>query len=146
MPQINIDDCDRTLGSLLKEALDHKHYMAVLKNRLDAINKEVARRAVFKEGCKTATMAEDNVMAKVQLKETVSWNQDGLKKALDVIGADEFRKVFTYEFKSLGARQLNAWLADPTTKDEWRTLISECRQVKPGNPSVSYEDVSAEGE
>ncbi len=139
-------DTDRELGSLLKEALDCKTQMSRLKARLDAINKEVASRAFFMDGCKTATLAEDNVMAKVQLKETVSWDQDGLKQALNVIGQDEFRKVFTYEFKPLGARQLNAWLADPATKDEWRTLVTDCRKVKQGNPSISYEDVTPEGE
>ena len=143
---MEMKDTDRKLGSLLREALEHKRGMARMKARLDAINAEIARRAVFKDGCKTATMAEDNMRVKVQLKETVSWNQNGLKQALDVIGADEFRKVFTYEFKPLSARQLTAWLVDPTTKDEWRALVTEARQVKPGNPSVSYEDISAEGE
>lgn len=143
---MQMKDTDRKLGSLLREALEHKHDMARMKARLDEINKEIARRAEFKEGCKTATLAEDDMMAKVQLKETVTWNQDGLKKALEAMGSDEFRKVFTYEFKSLGARQLTAWMSNPETKDEWRQLVSDCRQVKPGNPSVSYEGVSAEGE
>lgn len=133
-----------TTGQLLREGLELKAKIAAAKARLDEINKEIAARAEFKAGSKTATMAAGGVLAKVQLRETVSWNQEALKAACNKMGADEFRKIFSYEFKPLGARQLNAWMAAAETRDEWRSMVADARQVKAGAPSISYEDVSQE--
>lgn len=128
-------------GQLLREALELKAKIATAKARLDEINKEIAARAEFKAGSKTATMAADGVMAKVQLRENVSWNQDALRAAYQHIGADEFRRVFTYEFKPVGYHQVNAWLTDPSVPAIWRDMVANARTVKAGAPSVTFSSV-----
>lgn len=133
------------MSKLLHEALAIKARMTADKARLAEINATVANAAAFKEGSKTGTLAMDGVLAKVQLKETVSWSQDALQKAYSVIGADEFRKAFTYKFEPVSAKVLTSWMADPSTKDEWRALVADARTVKEGAPSVTYTDVREEG-
>lgn len=131
----------QNVSELMREALQIKARMDMDKARLAEINKVMAEEAVFEGECKTARLAMDGMMAKVQLRETVSWNQDALREACKVIGADNFRRAFDYEFKPVSARALQAWLADPENRDDWRRMVTDARIIKTGAPSVSYEVV-----
>lgn len=129
------------MSKLMREAMQIKARMDADKKRLAEINAAIADEVVFDGDCKTARLAMDGMMAKVQLRETVSWDQDALRAACKVIGADAFRKAFEYEFKPVSARALQSWLASPETPDEWRRLVTDARTIKTGAPSVSYEVV-----
>lgn len=134
------------IADLMKEALDIKTRIDADRERLAQINTVLAAGVQFKNGSKTARIAEDGYLAKVQLRETVSWDQEALCRAVKKMGVSEFRKGFTFEYKPRSARILKDWLASPETSEENRKLIAEARQVKNGLPSVSIEYVGGEEE
>lgn len=129
------------IAELLREGYALKARMAADKERLAQINAAIAGMATFSGACKTARLAASGYVAKVQRKETVTWDQKALRKAVNAMGVHEFQKAFDYEYKPKSAKDLNAYMMDPATPDEYRALISAARMVKPGAPTVTFECV-----
>ncbi len=127
------------ISQLLAEAYSLKERMAADKARLAEINKQVFAQAEFDDTCKTTRLAASGYIAKVQRKEVVSWNQETLRKAVAVMGVKEFSKLFDYEYKPKSSKVLKDYLANPSTPDEFRTLLDAARSVKEGAPSITYE-------
>ena len=119
------------ISDLLREGYAIKARMAADKERLAAINAKLLAAATFPINGKTAHMAANGYAVKVQLRETVSWDQKALRKAVNAMGVKEFQKAFDYEYKPKSAKDLNAYMMDPATPDEYRALISAARMVKP---------------
>ena len=136
--------CCPDISALLREGYQLKARMAADKERLAFINGVLASQATFPEGSNTARMAADGYLAKIQCKETVSWDQKALRKAVSFMGVEEFRKGFDYEYKPRSAKILKDYLAAADTPDEYRKLIDDARIVKRATPSVSYEHVGEE--
>lgn len=134
----------KDITELLREGYQLKARMAADKERLAQINAAIAGMATFSGACKTARLAASGYVAKVQRKETVTWDQKALWKAVQVMGVPEFKKAFTFEYKPKSAKELNAYMAAPDTPDEYRKLIDAARTVKEGSPSVTFEFVEAE--
>ena len=132
------------ISELLREGYQLKARMAADKERLAQINAAIAGMATFSGACKTARLAASGYVAKVQRKETITWDQKALWKAVQVMGVPEFRKAFTFEYKPKSSKELKDYMADASTPDEYRKLIDAARTVKEGAPSVSYEFVEAE--
>lgn len=131
------------LGSLLSEGMKLKVRIDADKARLAEINRELEALASFPEGKATAHLAAGGFRATVTRKTTVKWDQKKLAGAMDAIGAEAFQKVFTYEFKPLGAKQLKAFLefGEPEAIAAVRAAMTEA----PAAPSVRYEEVMDDG-
>lgn len=129
------------LSDLLREGYAIKARMAADKERLTQINAAIAGMATFSGTCKTARLAASGYVAKVQRKETVTWDQKALWKAVQVMGVPEFKKAFTFEYKPKSSKELKDYMAAPDTPDEYRKLIDAARTVKEGSPSVTFEFV-----
>ena len=132
------------ITELLREGYQLKARMAQDKERLAQINAAIAAQATFSGACKTARLAASGYVAKVQRKETVTWDQKALWKAVQVMGVPEFKKAFTFEYKPKSSKDLTAYMADPETPDEYRKLIDAARTIKEGAPSVTFEFVETE--
>ena len=132
------------LGALLKRGMELKKQMNAIRTELGQIHTAIAAQASFRNGSKTCTMAQDGILCKVQQRDNVIWDQAQLRAAYRIIGAEGFSQAFDYEFKPISARALNAWMAAPTTPDQWRQLVSMARTVKTQSPSVSFEDTRGE--
>lgn len=129
------------ITELLREGYQLKARMAQDKERLTQINAAIAAQATFSGACKTARLAASGYVAKVQRKETVTWDQKALWKAIQVMGVPEFKKAFTFEYKPKSSKELKDYMAAPDTPDEYRKLIDAARLVKEGSPAVTYEFV-----
>lgn len=129
------------ISDLLREGYAIKERMAQDKERLAQINAAIAGMATFSGACKTARLAASGYVAKVQRKETVTWDQKALWKAVQVMGVSEFKKAFTFEYKPKSSKELKDYMAAPDTPDEYRKLIDAARTVKEGSPAVTYEFV-----
>lgn len=134
------------MNRLMREAFALKARIDADKRRLAEIYSELAAAAEFRDGSKTARVAGQEYLVKVQQRETVTWDQNALREAVRVMGVEEFRKAFTFEYKPISSQSLKNWMADPSTSDESRRLISAARQVKMGSPSVSVEYVGSPDE
>lgn len=134
------------MNRLMREAFALKARIDADKRRLAEIYSELAAAAEFRDGSKTARVAGQEYLAKVQQRETVTWDQNMLREAVKAIGVDEFRKAFTFEYKPKSAKVLKDWMADPATSEESRRRISAARQVKLGSPAVSVEYVGSPDE
>lgn len=131
------------LGSLLSEGAKLKARIDADKARLGQINRELEALAVFPEGKSTAHVAAGGFRAIIQRKETVKWDQKKLGEAMKDIGAEGFQKVFTYEFKPLGAKQLKAFLEFGKPEDV--AAVKAAMTVAQGAPSVKYEEALDDG-
>lgn len=131
-----------TLANLLSEGMQLKARIDADKARLADINRAIEAIAVFPEGKATAHVAAGGFRATVQRKTTVKWDQAKLASAMDAIGADTFKRVFSYEFKPLGAKQLKAFLefGEPEQVAAVKAAMTEA----PASPSVRFECVMEE--
>ena len=127
------------LSKLLSEGMQLKARIDADKARLAEINKAIEAVAVFPDGKATAHVAAGGFRATVQRKTTIKWDQAKLASAMDAIGSESFKKVFTYEFKPLGAKQLKAFLefGEPEQVAAVKAAMSEA----PASPSVKFECV-----
>jgi len=133
-----------TLANLLSEGMQLKARIDADKARLADINRAIEAVAVFPDGKATAHVAAGGFRATVQRKTTVKWDQAKLANALDAIGGEAFSKVFTYEFKPKGAKQLKAFLefGEPEQVDAVKAAMTET----PASPSVKFECVMEDGD
>lgn len=130
------------LSNLLSEGARLKARIDADTSRLREVNRALEGIAVFEDGKSTARLAADGIMAKIQRKTNVRWDQDALKKACGVMGAEAFCKVFKYEFKPKGAKELAAFL--DCGKEEHVGLVRGAMTAAPGAPYVVYETVAEE--
>ena len=125
------------VSALLREGWQLKQRIDADTARLRQINAALAELCEYPEGRMTGHMAAGHIRAKITKKVNLKWDQAKLRKALDAMGLDEFRKVFKYEFKPLGARELKGFL--DFGKPEHVALVKGALTEAPGAPAVSYE-------
>ena len=131
------------LGSLLSEGIKLKNRIDADKARLAEVNREIEALAEFPEGKNTAHLAANGLRATVTRKSSVKWDQKKLNEAMSAIGTEAFRKVFTYEFKPVGAKQLNAFLEFGNEADVAKAKAA--MTVTQAAPSVKYEEAMEDG-
>ena len=131
------------IGALLSEGMKLKTRIDADKARLAEINRELEALAVFPEGKNTAHLAASGFRATVTRKTTVKWDQEKLADAMKTMGSEAFRKVFTYEFKPVGAKQLNAFLEFGGEAEVG--AVKAAMTVAQGSPSVKYEEAMDDG-
>ena len=131
------------LGSLLSEGAKLKARIDADKARLAEVNRAIEALCEFPEGKSTAHVAANGFRATVTRKTTVKWDQKKLAEAMKAIGAESFQKVFTYEFKPVGKRQLDAFLEFGAEGEV--EAVKAAMTVAPASPSVKIEEAMADG-
>lgn len=120
-------------GAQLRAEIDQK------TTRLRDINKTLAENAEFKNGGKTGQIITQHVKVKVQLKETVKWDQDKLSQFKSAVGDSSFFQIFKPEYKPISKKVLDANLELGEFADgiKWAMTVTEA------SPSVTYELLEA---
>lgn len=118
-------------GASLKAEIDAK------TARLREVNKRLAELAEFKPGAQTGHLVGAGFKVKVALKENEKWDQAKLDAARRAIGDEAFLKVFKWEFRPHGKKNLDAFLE--YAAPEMSAHVMAARTVTPGAPSVTYE-------
>ena len=130
---------ESNLANLLSEGMQLKARIDADKARLADINRAIEAVAVFPEGKATAHLAAGGFRATVQRKTTVKWDQKKLAEAMKAIGAESFQKVFTYEFKPVGKKQLDAFLEFGSEAEV--EAVKAAMTETAASPSVRFECV-----
>ncbi|MCR5259511.1 MAG: hypothetical protein K6E40_15300 [Desulfovibrio sp.] len=125
------------VSALLSEGFKLKTRIDADTARLRQVNAALAGLCEYPEGKMTGHLAAGSIRAKITKKVNVKWDQARLLKACDAMGAEEFRKVFKYEFRPLGAKELKGFL--DFGRPEHVALVKGALTETPGSPSVSYE-------
>ncbi|MCR5259543.1 MAG: hypothetical protein K6E40_15495 [Desulfovibrio sp.] len=125
------------VSALLREGYQLKQKIDADTARLRQINVALAELCEYPEGRMTGHLSAGSIRARIQKKLNLKWDQARLLKAYDAMGAEEFRKVFKYEFKPRGAKELKGFL--DYGKPEHVSLVKGALTETPGAPSVAYE-------
>lgn len=120
-------------AALLKEELAGK------TEELRQINQTLAARGEFKPGSKTGHLIGRHYQAKIQLKENTKWNQELLSDARELMGDEEFFKVFKWNFEPKNAKALAGALEFAL----YAEFIEAARTVSPGQPSLVFEKMES---
>lgn len=125
------------VSALLREGWQLKQRIDSDTARLRQINAALAELCEYPEGKMTGHLSAGSIRAKVTRKVNLKWDQARLLRAYDTMGAEEFRKVFKYEFKPKGAKELKGFL--DFGRPEHVALVKGALTETPGAPSVAYE-------
>ncbi|MBR4747760.1 MAG: hypothetical protein IK061_10275 [Desulfovibrio sp.] len=125
------------VSALLREGYQLKQKIDADTARLRQVNAALAELCEYPDGKMTGHLSAGTIRAKVTKKVNLKWDQARLLKAYDAMGAEEFRKVFKYEFKPKGAKELAGFL--DFGKPEHVALVQGALTETPGAPAVTYE-------
>jgi hypothetical protein len=101
---------------------------------LSELKAELAREAVYKEGCRTGHLAGNVFAVTVQLRETVKWDQKALESLRGEMGDGDFFKVFRWTFEPDSKKALDAALE----YSPWARKIRDAFKASPAAPSVTF--------
>ena len=125
--------------SLVENWLSLDEQIRALSNLKRQVDEGIILLTERQTESKTARFAGMAGTLKVQFKDTVSYDQDILHEANELVGPAKFREMFKTEFKPQ-ARQLGKFLGtthtDPTMEAA-RILIRDAQVVRPAKPSIS---------
>ena len=99
------------LNTLINDAAQLKAKIDDLRAELKEMQDRIAEQATFPPGRQTATIDAGGVTCKISRRETLVWDQDRLNTARAVMGDGEFLSLFGYEWKPLGKKQIDGFLA-----------------------------------
>ncbi len=125
------------VSALLREGYQLKQQIDADTARLRQVNAALAELCEYPEGKMTGHLSAGSIRARIQKKVNLKWDQSRLLKACDAMGAEEFRKVFKFEFKPKGAKELKGFL--DFGRPEHVALVKGALTETPGAPSVAYE-------
>ena len=125
------------VSALLREGWQLKQRIDADTARLRQVNAALAELCEYPDGKMTGHLSAGSIRARIQKKLNLKWDQAKLLRAYDAMGAQEFRKVFKYEFKPKGARELKGFL--DYGAPEHVSLVKGALTETPGAPSVAYE-------
>ena len=125
------------VSALLSEGFKLKQRIDADTARLRQVNTALAELCEYPEGKMTGHLSAGSIRARIPKKLHLKWDQARLLKAYDAMGAEEFRKVFKYEFKPKGAKELKGFL--DFGRPEHVALVKGALTETPGAPSVAYE-------
>jgi hypothetical protein len=126
--EMTIEEVVDRCGELAARKAETEKEMSVLRKR-------IASAAVFTDGCKTTRLVGRYYVAKVERKEEIKYDKDALTAAMEVIGKDEFKDYFAWEFVPKAKKpEIDAYIkVSPHGK-----LIAAARKVREMAPSVSF--------
>ena len=125
------------VSALLREGYQLKQKIDADTARLRQVNAALAELCEYPDGKMTGHLSAGTIRARIQKKVNLKWDQAKLQRACDAMGAEEFRKVFKYEFKPKGAKELAGFL--DFGKPEHVALVKGALTETPGAPAVAYE-------
>lgn len=122
-------------AALVDKAARLKEELADKTEELRQINLTLAGRGEFKPGSKTGHLIGRHYRAKIQLKENTKWDQDLLNGAREVMGDEEFFRVFKWNFEPKNANAL----AGALEFGKHAEIIETARTISEGSPYVTFE-------
>ena len=102
--------------------------------QLKEIKAKLAHLATYKEGSATGHIYGSRFSATVTLKKNVKWDQNKLVALRDEMGDDIFGKIFTWEYKPISQREVDAAMAH----GRFGESIKGCFTSTEGSPQVSF--------
>jgi hypothetical protein len=126
----------KTMEALIKEGAQLKAQIDRLSARLREINDNLAQRAEFKDGKKTAHLFAPGIEATVHLRENVKWDQARLLEVKKHFAW--FDTVFKAEYKPTSSKELTVAMAKSA---EFEKAVEWARTVTPAAPGVTYETI-----
>ena len=133
------DDEERegmTLDELIESAVQIQREIAARQEELKAVKAELEKFCDYPEGKNTAHIFGAGYDVTVQRRNSTAWDQKKLEAVRKAMGNENFFKVFSWEFKPAGAKQLNAYMdfGDPAIID----MINGARTVKLGASQFTF--------
>jgi len=132
------DDAEgtQTLDELIESAVQLQREITARQEELKAVKAELEKFCDYPEGKNTAHIFGAGYNVTVQRKSNTAWDQKKLEAVRKAMGNENFFKIFSWEFKPAGAKQLNAYMdfGDPAIID----MINGARTVKPGAAQFTF--------
>jgi hypothetical protein len=125
------------LDKLAEEYAKNKVAADALTARNAEIAAELEACATFKDGSNTAHLEAGGYKIKVERRYNVKWMADKLEEARRLLTDDLFFKVFKWEYKPQGKKELDAFLK--TTSSAFRAAVLAAMTTSPGKPGITLE-------
>lgn len=119
--------------NILLEAYKLEEEIRAKSIKLRNLKKKIVNMAEFDYGKRTATVCEDNIFAKIFLREFIKWDQNILEKIRNKIGDSAFFKLFIWEYKPV--RRNFSSLAC-YFNDDLKADLKSAKQVYSRSPSI----------
>lgn len=98
------------LCQLVRDAAELKASIDADRERLKAMQNEIAENMTVPPGKMSASIEVGSVLCKVTRKEEYKWDQDKLNVARAVMGDQEFLGIFSFDWKPIGKKQIDGFL------------------------------------
>jgi hypothetical protein len=105
-----------------------------IEAELERLKPELAAQATFKGGSRTGHLSGSRYKVTVQLRENVSWSQDGLELARAAMGDEEFFRTFRWRFEPRSKKDLDEALKTSPHAD----IIRRACTTKEGSPYLTF--------
>ncbi|MDR0620306.1 MAG: hypothetical protein LBJ61_00260 [Deltaproteobacteria bacterium] len=116
-----------------RAALLHRD-IAEKTDQLKEIKAKLAAMAKYREGGATGHVYGSRFSATVTLKKNVKWDQGKLEGLREDIGDADFMKVFTWEYKPISQKDVDAAVKHASFGGK----IEECFTATEGSPQVVF--------
>jgi hypothetical protein len=125
----------------LEQCVDECAALAERKSAIEAemkiLRAKIIAAAEFPEGKNTTKILGNTYIAKVERKNEIKYLKEPLKKAMDAIDPDTFKKLFDWEFTAKAKKpDIDAFIEF----NPHGALIGAARQVIERSPSVSFDE------
>ena len=102
--------------------------------QLKEIKAKLAHLAKYREGSATGHIYGSRFSATVTLKKNIKWDQGKLEGLREDIGDGDFMKVFTWEYKPISQKEVDAAVKHASFGGK----IEECFVATEGSPQVVF--------
>lgn len=123
------------IETLIHEGAKLKAEIDALQIQYKEINQQIFEQTTFANGKNTATTQAGNIIAKIQRKETYTFDQEKLDAVRQFLGDAKFMELFTFKWQAL-KKNLDGFLANAPA--EQKKPVMDALTIKPSF-SVTYE-------
>lgn len=123
------------IETLIHEGAKLKAEIDALQIQYKEINQQIFEQTTFANGKNTATTQAGNIIAKIQRKETYTFDQEKLDAVRQFLGDTKFMELFTFKWQTL-KKNLDGFLAHAPA--EQKKPVMDALTIKPSF-SVTYE-------
>lgn len=124
------------ISELIKTGAQLKNELDNIQARLKEINQQIFEQTTFANGKNTVNTQAGNINAKIQRKETYSWDQVKLDTARQILGDSKFLEIFAFKWKESSKKAIDGFLAHAPA--EQKKPVMDALTIKPSF-SVTYE-------
>ncbi|MDO5537387.1 MAG: hypothetical protein Q4F72_07660, partial [Desulfovibrionaceae bacterium] len=133
------------IAALVREGMELKTRMQADRARLREIADRLAGLAVFRPNSATGWVITAGCRARVQVRRTVTWDQERLAAAREAAGPEAFDRVFAAEYRPVSIRACRAWLEDDSVGAEAKALVRAACLVGEGRAYLSSAEFPGDG-